>query len=377
MRSAFAQQAICSLGFALACASPLVAQNSPFAATVLDYDPAPGQFVNDPLFNNPALALGSPIGGGTINPDNTSIVTLGGFGGSITLAFDHTVIDHAANPLGLDAIVFSNAVFIAANPNRRFAECATIEISLDVNQNAIADDPWFLIPGSHITDPIGQFTQVTWDDDTSDQTNPPSNPSWIPPGHTGVWTTQGYLLPDDPFTLSTVLENPNGPGATTEGVFGYADHSPTLILGDFDSDNIVDDPTATPEKFYTTPDDPFIVGISPKSGGGDAFDIAWAIDPITSLPANLPGFDFIRITTALDHIHPVLGEVSSEIDAVADIDPPRQTIDDIFDDITETLSSSSEGATGPQNPDSNDILDPLRKFINQKLNPPPHASNEP
>ena len=71
--------------------------------------------------------------------------------------------------------------------------------------------------------------------------------------------------------------------------------------------------------FYTVPDDPLTVGITPGSGGGDAFDIAWAIDPDTGLPADLPGFDSIRITNPTDMILPLFKEKSPEIDAVADV----------------------------------------------------------
>jgi hypothetical protein len=77
----------------------------------------------------------------------------------------------------------------------------------------------------------------------------------------------------------------------------------------------------TAEAFYTVPDDPFTVGISDESGGGDAFDIAWAIDVETGQPSGLPGFDFIRITNPTDVILPFFNEKSPEIDGVADAAP--------------------------------------------------------
>ncbi len=305
----------CSAALLLADPSPSLAQPD-FAVRVIDYSPAPGQFVNNPAFNDPTRALGPPVGGGTINPDNSKLVTLGGFGGSITLAFDHTILDDAHHPFGMDAIVFGNATWVGGDPNRRFAECAVIEISRDANGNGIPDDPWYVIPGSHLGNPSSRFFTQTWDDATNDPTFPPSNPLWLPPGRHGTWTTSGYLLPDDPFALGPVLANPNGPGATVEGVFGYADCSPVLILGDTVGDNTVHDGTLTPGRFYTVPDDPLAVGVTPGSGGGDAFDIASAVDPVTGQPAHLAGFDFIRITTAVDHVDPIFGEVSAEIGGV-------------------------------------------------------------
>lgn len=305
---------------------------SPFAASVIDYTPAPGQFVNDPDFNDPNRALGPPTGGGTVTPDITDIVTLGGFGGSITLAFDHTVLDHAANPLGLDAIVFSGAFYLNGDPNRKWAESAHIEISLDTNHNNLADDPWYLIPGSHIPDPEKQFATQTWDNNFADPTNPPAIPTWYPDILDSMFDTTAYQLPADPFH-SLVLVNPNGPDATEEAIFGYADQSPTLVLGDLDADNVVDDPELTPEQFYTVPDDPFTVGVRPGSAGGDAFDIAWAVDPDTNEHANLPGFDFIRITTAVNHVDSVFGELSADIDAVADAAPGLMADADADNDI--------------------------------------------
>jgi len=299
---------------------------SPFATGVVQYAPAPGQFVNVPAFNDPHRALGPPTGGGTFNPDNTSLVTLGGFGGSITLRFGRTVRDDATNPLGLDAIVFGNALWVGGHPNRRWAECAVIEISRDVNGNGVADDPWYVIPGSHLPNPAGAWQTQTWDDDLGDPTYPPTPPpgnpypDWIPPGASGVWTTAGFRLPPAIFDVH-ILQNPLGLTAAREGVWGYADFTPTLLLGDLNADNVVDDPAITPAEFYTVPDDPLTVGISPGSGGGDAFDIAWAVDPATGQPAGLDGFDFIRITCAVNHVSPLFGELSTEIDAVADVRP--------------------------------------------------------
>ena len=288
-----------------------------FAVSVISYSPAPGQDVNISDFNDPSLALGPPRGLDLDAADNTSIVTLGAFGGSIILGFDHTVMDDILNPYGMDAIVFGNAFWIGRDPNRHWAEPAMIEISLDQNKNGLADDPWFLIPGSHITDPQSQFRSMTWDDDIADTTFPPALASWLPAGRVGQWMTSGYQLPADPFNETAVI-NPSGE-AMVEGIWGYADYTPTLPLGDLDADGFVDDVDTLAEDFYTVPDDPHTVGISPGSGGGDAFDIAWAIDPSNGHPAELTGFDFIRITTAVNILDTFFGEKSTEVDAVADV----------------------------------------------------------
>ncbi len=275
-----------------------------FASEVIDYTPAPGQFVNDDSFNNPSNALGAPVGGLPGEPATSNIVSLGGFGGSITLKFAATVWDEPCNPFGVDAIVFGNALYVSGDPRRRFAEAAHIEISYDANHNGIADDAWFIIRGSSLpTVPNDSFRTQPWDNDPGTPT-PPSSMLWYPnaqPG--GSFATSAYELPSS--FASNVIVLP--PQATEEAVWGYADFTPSLAR-----------PTgADPEKFYSAPDDPIAIGITPGSAGGDAFDIAWAVDSLTGAPANLPGFDFVRITTAVDAVIGPLGEVSAEISGVS------------------------------------------------------------
>lgn len=307
------------------CEAAALAQ--PFASRVVEYRPAPGQNVNNPAYNNPARALGAPVGGGTVAADNTKVVTLGGFGGSITLGFDQPVPNQPVsgrNPRGLDFIVYGNAFWSGGNANRRFAEPATVEVSADVNLNGLADDPWYLLPGSHLTPPLPPTT-ATWDDNIEDPTYPPADGEWAPPGESGSWTTSAFQLPAAIFASAPIIVNPNGPSASVEGLWGYADCSPTLILGDTLADNQVHDPSMAPAAFYTRPDDPLTVGVTPGSGGGDAMDVSWAINPATGGPAGLNGFDFVRITTAANLVHPLLGELSTEIGAVARVILPARS----------------------------------------------------
>lgn len=328
------------------------AVNSPvfggdFADAVVSYQPAPGQFINNPLFNDPSRALGPPVGGGTISADNTKLVSLGGFGGSIVLRFFQPVLDDPCNPFGLDFIVFGNAVWVSGNPNRRFAEGTIIEIARDANANGIADDPWFVIPGSHIANtppsatPVNAAQSQSWDD-TATTPTPPANIAWYPsamfyPGRPSIYSTSTFRLPA--LFETQVLQNPNGSAATREGVWGYADCSPTLLLGDTNADNVVDAPALAAAEFYTVPDNPFAVGVTPGSGGGDAFDIAWAVDPVSGAPANLGVFDFIRISTGVSFVAGVLGEISSEVSAVSDARPRE-----LFFDVNSDASTNAEDA---------------------------------
>jgi hypothetical protein len=158
-------------------------------------------------------------------------------------------------------------------------KAAVIEISLDANANGLADDPWFIIRGSSLPAAPASASQTQpWDNNGATPT-PPSNLAWYPtapafPGWPAAYTTTAPRLPA-PFE-AIPLVNPGGPGATLEAHFGYADLSPTLRQGDTNADDVIDDPSITPADFYTAPDNPLAVAVTPGSGGGDAFDIAWA-----------------------------------------------------------------------------------------------------
>ncbi len=333
----------------------LFASYNPFASSVYDISlnspyypqflPAPGQFIMRPQFNNPGFALGAPDS----HISTQAMVSLGGFGGQIVLAFDHDVEDNPANPFGMDAIVFTNAIYISNNPQVHWAELATIEIMPECNGNNIAgdhpDEKWYLIAGSHLKD-NSSFRTVQWNySDFPDYDrlfmDYPAYTNWPLSYTTGAYElfpdysgldnlSSGYITLINPNVLDSDPCNDNA-----EGYWGYAEYTPTLKLGDRDGDNTDtsygDDVNLTVEIFYTTPDDPCTVGITPGSGGGDAFDIKWAVDPQTFEPANITSFRYIRITNAVDKylisydeygdVLDDLGEVSPEIDAVADVRP--------------------------------------------------------
>jgi hypothetical protein len=365
--------------------------DSPFATRVLEYAPSPGQFVNVAALNDPSRALGPPIGGGTVSPSNTSVVTLGGFGGSITLGFDHVVLDEPpspANPLGLDVIVFGNAFWVGGDHTRRFAEAAIVEVSRDINANGLADDPWYVIRGSHLpVVPASASISQTFDDLTGDLTYPPSSATWVPPLRNGQWSVTAPALPAGMYAGSVppILVHPDGVAAMFEVTHGYADCTPTLVLGDIDwpgarsgasvvPDNLPDI-SISPQMFYSVADDPTRVGVTPGSGGGDAVDIADAVDPQTGTPANLPGIHFIRITTGVPWMLGPFAEVSAEVDAVADARTPMLSdfnvdgvvnVQDIFDYLeswvagAERADFNRDGATSVQ-----DIFDFLSAWSDE------------
>ncbi|MFT3686059.1 MAG: GC-type dockerin domain-anchored protein [Phycisphaerales bacterium] len=327
---------IAALGAAQVLWVSTCAAQSPFATRVLEYTPSPGQNVSNPQFNDPARALGAPVGGGVLAADNSKVVTLGGFGGSITLGFDHSIIDRpptATNPTGADLIVFGNAFWAGGNPDLRWAEPGVIEVSRDDNGNGLADDAWYVIRGTQLPEqPQSAFTTVTL--------------------NTGI-ERSGYLL-TDPLFNSVVLMNPAGEGM--QGVYGYADCSPTMVLGDFDGDGLPDRGGVDPAWFFTVPSDPRSTVISTFSGGGDAVDIASAVRPDGTL-AGLDRVDFVRIRTGVNIVRNVLGEVSTELSGVAEV-RARQRAD----------IGGAGGLLGPDGRlDNNDFIAFIDLFFHQSV----------
>ncbi len=247
-------------------------------------------------FDTPHKTLGKPVGGGTSIPNNSSLHSIGRPGADpgsyIVLGFNTPVTDDPANPMGLDCIVYSNAFWVGGLPDRKMVEPALIEISEDTNGNGLADDPWYVIPGSR---------------------------------NLGIWVLpEGMPNPNPP--LAGNVPNPNSDG--TEYDWGYAELTPTQR-------EYLDN--------YVRPDDPYEVGLTPRSGGGDAFDIAWAVDA-GGHPVGLSRFHFIRLSAFLNVTDATLGTVTPEIDAVADVAPDMDTDGDGILDEYETRVAGTDPA---------------------------------
>ncbi len=277
-------------------ATATYAQDTPWADAVVSYhaiDPVPG-------FTDPYKTLGKPVGGGVYAADQSSVYSIGRPGADpgsyITLKFNTPIENDPNNPGGFDFIIYTNSFWVGGDPNLRWVEPALVEISEDVNGNGIPDDPWYVIPGSRNLDR-----------------------SILP---------EGIPNPDPP--LAGIVANPNTDG--TEYDWGYAGLSPTL-----------------PEYLdnYMRPDDPYTVGLTPGSGGGDAFDISWAVDDDGN-PANLERIHFIRISAFInDHVEP-FGYITPEIVAVAAVAPDIDSDDDGILDAYEVRVAG----TDPNRPES-------------------------
>ena len=107
---------------------------------VLDYTPAPGQFINDLVasgFDGSQTTAESAIAYAQNRLNNNLYVSLGGFGGYIVVGFDHNV----ANASGYDFEILCNAFDGSSEPG-------VVWVMQDENQNGEPDDTWYELAGS-------------------------------------------------------------------------------------------------------------------------------------------------------------------------------------------------------------------------------------
>ena len=135
---------------------------TPYITKVFEYLPAVGQFTNDlpkyaegdtqEIMNQKALAM---IGG-----KGNGMISLGGFGGYVTVGFDHTIENVKGKR---DFRVIANAFYAAANPDPDApvggsCEPGVIMVAYDSNKNGKPDEwEWFEISGSAHKDPTKEL----------------------------------------------------------------------------------------------------------------------------------------------------------------------------------------------------------------------------
>lgn len=252
---------------------PITVTSSTYVTQLFSYNPAPGQLINTTAGNADAAK--------TVLNGNQGLVTLGAYGGSLVVGFDHTVINRENQD---DFIIYNNAA-------TGFAEPGVVWVMADDNRNGQPDDTWYELAGAAqnlpgysrnyaitYTRPGSATADVPWTDNRGNKGSVKTNtyhqqayyPDWIT---TNTYTLTGTLLP------SSNINDTNPTYITSNAfTFGYADSTP----------------------------------------GGDKMDIANAIDAQGNKVA-LKGIDFVKIQTGIAYNLGWLGELSTEVKGVADL----------------------------------------------------------
>lgn len=282
---------------------------SPFIAFILDYQPAPGQFINEA----PEIEAGASrteilqaVADQLVGDRTPGLISLGSFGGSVVFAFDHKV---ANVPGEADFAVYGNAISNNSEPG-------IVYVSQDLNGNGLPDDPWYELVGSEEENPDTRFNYtVTYHRPSAENISNP-HPEWrfvidayyIPwtdsLGESGVIMKisehlQSYWpqwLPEDAetLTLTGTLLKPTAYPLNEAGnnwgcrapEWGYADSRPNHQTDRW-------------------------------------FDISNAVDSYRR-PVHLAYADFFKVQTATNEFRGWLGEASTEIAGAEDLHPETE-----------------------------------------------------
>lgn len=302
-----------------------------YVTKVLDYRPAPGQFVNtmpayeegdtQETMNAKALAA--------VENNKQGTISLGGYGGYITVGFDHT-IENKANLC--DFRVLGNAFVNEASDSILYeggsCEPGIIQVAYDVNGNGKPDDDeWYEIAGSAHVD----ATKEAWYQHAKEKGNDVNlyrnykmtyyRPGTVP--ETPV-DPDNYVFYDKYIRWE---DNFQHSGYKVMNTFHTQSYYPQWYKGE----SVTFTGTCLPQNAVNEAaegaKDAYFVCYKFRYGYADngpndkaesAIDIDWAVDA-NGKPANLKGVDFIRIYTGVNQENGWIGENSTEFCGIIDL----------------------------------------------------------
>ena len=254
---------------------------------VFEYMPAPGQFVNElPKYESgdDAQSMADKCLNALLT--DGQMITLGAFGGYITVGFDAPV----RNLEGPDFRIDGNAIINGAEP-------AVVWVSTDVNKNGQPDDVWYEIYGSEQKEDRAtpaytiRYGKPLADDGDSDWIGSDDLTGSVKHNnfHKQPYYPQWYANDTVSFTATLLPDNMKQNGSLwvmPAFEYGYADNWP-------------------------------------NSDTNSAFDIEWAVKP-DGTPAQLHQIDFIKIQNAVIGWNKLTGEQSTEITSITNLNPSEQ-----------------------------------------------------
>lgn len=289
---------------------------SPYITKVLEYRPAPGQFVNTmPMYKEGDTEetmrrkVLDYIGG-----NRRGMITLGGYGGSVTVGFDHTIENKSGQR---DFRVLGNAL---GGSGTGGSEPGVIQVAYDRNGNGLPDaDEWYEIAGSGHRAP----QQESWYEKAKEAGN-------------DVKLYRNYRMtyyrpanepqtPEEKARYIRWTDNQGREGYRSMNSYHSQPYFPQWVAADeleFQGtclpQNSVNEGTDGQDLFILHP---FAYGYADNvvnGTQGTEIDIDWAVDA-DGQPVHLPGADFIRIYTGVNQESGWIGECSTEVTGIEDL----------------------------------------------------------
>lgn len=257
--------------------------------TVLEYTPAPGQYINENVsgFNN-ISSMEEATKQAESRLANQNYVSLGAWGGYITVKFNEPIINNKEYNFA-----------VAGNAFDTSNEPGIVWVMKDTNHNGLPDDTWYELRGSYYNHP--GYQRNYWV--KYYRPNPKEDTRWEDSdGHTGyiIWLgtyhKQDYYYPnwikEDSYTL-------------------HGSRLPSLSQQDTDT-GIWSNPSYEWGYADNHGEDIIEININGKVMEANSFRISDAIDS-EGHNVNLESIDFIKVQTAINGESNILGENSTEV----------------------------------------------------------------
>ncbi len=258
---------------------------------VYEYLPAPGQFINEGFS---CQTMEEACRYAEQQMQNGGMLSLGGFGGSLTVGFDHSV----ENDGGYNLAVRGNAFEHSSEP-------AVVWVMQDENGNGLPDDTWYELKGSEYGNegylpmyavryyrPAADRRAVPWTDSEGRQGSVPYHEAYHSQStYYPAWVREdSYLLSGSRLGARNHLSDGSSLHWTNDDYgWGYADNYSLTDMREADG-------TLSNENHFRISD---AVGFDGQ-------------------PVHLPYIDFVKIQSAVNASSGWLGEVSSEVSSVRD-----------------------------------------------------------
>ena len=281
---------------------------SPYISKVLEYNPAPGQFIN----TMPQYEAGDTYATmlqkveESIAGTSRTLISLGAWGGYVTFAFDHSVVN---SPEQADFLIEGNSFYASATSKGGSSEPGIVTVSIDINQNGLPDDPFYQLAGSEYYAPstLHQYS-LTYYRTPSTHTPQPDKKNSITDSTYIRWT-----------------DNQNQSGYLHKNTFHTQEYFPQWLTDSaltFTGSRLPDnayDPNGKGAYWIKQPFDYGYADCHPNDSiARCSFDIDWAVTD-DGKPIYLPCVDFVRVYTGVFQQCGWTGEISTEISHARDL----------------------------------------------------------